>query len=66
MIPFLGCSDLAVFKAFFDRRRDWADIEDMLTARSVDVGAVAAALAEHLGSDDGRIAKLRAIEHEVG
>jgi hypothetical protein len=66
MIPFLGCSDLAVFKAFFDRRRDWADIEDMLTARSIDVGAVAATLAEHLGPDDERIAKLRAIEHEVG
>ena len=29
-LPFLGCNDLAVFKAFFNRRKDWADIEEML------------------------------------
>ena len=66
MLPFLACRDLAVFKAFFDRRRDWADIEDMLRARSIDAGDVAAALAEHLGRDDERIATLRTIEREVG
>ena len=66
MVPFLSCSDLAVFKAFLDRRRDWADMEDMLAARSVDVDVVAAALAEHLGPGDERIAKLREMEREVG
>ncbi len=65
MIPFLACSDLAVFKAFFDRRRDWADIEDMLVAGSVDVDAVSGVLADYLGSADDRIARLRAIEAEV-
>lgn len=28
-IPFLSCFDLAVFKAFFNRTKDWADLEEM-------------------------------------
>ncbi|MHB8465958.1 MAG: hypothetical protein ACYDH6_07915 [Acidimicrobiales bacterium] len=65
MIPFLACSDLAVFKAFFDRRRDWADLEEMVVARSIDVERVVDVLAAHLGADDPRIAQLRAIEGEI-
>ena len=66
MLPFLSCFDLAVFKAFFDRRRDWADLEDMLVAGSVDVDAVAATLATYLGPDDARITKLQALAQESG
>jgi hypothetical protein len=62
MIPFLACPDLAVFKAFFNRRRDWADIEDMLVAGSIDVDAVVSLLAEHLGPEDERIVTFRSIE----
>jgi hypothetical protein len=29
-IPFLGCSDLAVFKVFYNRTKDWADLEEMI------------------------------------
>ena len=29
-LPFLACADLAVFKAFFDRTKDWADLEAMV------------------------------------
>lgn len=65
MVPFLACSDLTVFKAFLDRRRDWADIEDMLMARSIDVDAIVTVLSEHLGPDDERIAKLRSVESDV-
>jgi hypothetical protein len=36
-IPFLGCSDLAVLKAFFNRTRDWADLEEMIAIGSLDV-----------------------------
>jgi hypothetical protein len=64
MLPFLACDDLAVFKAFLARRRDWADIEDMITARSVDVDAVVETLSEHVGPDDERIITLRTIETE--
>ena len=35
-IPVLDCTDLAVFKAFFARTRDWADIETMAETGSVD------------------------------
>jgi hypothetical protein len=64
MLPFLSCFDLAVFKAFFDRRRDWADLEDMLTAGSIDVDAVVATLATYLGPDDDRITKLEELASE--
>ncbi|MEZ5283080.1 MAG: hypothetical protein R2770_21700, partial [Acidimicrobiales bacterium] len=35
-VPFLACSDLAVFKAFFNRTKDWADLEEMAVAGSLD------------------------------
>ena len=61
MLPFLSCTDLAVFKAFFNRRRDWADIEDMVRARTIDATFVSAIVTEHLGPDDPRLAELRSI-----
>jgi hypothetical protein len=66
MLPFLSCFDLAVFKAFCDRRRDWADLEDMITAGSIDVDDVVATLSTYLDPDDTRIAKLREIAREAG
>src|SRR5207237_2672485 len=65
MISFLACTDLAVFKAFFDRRRDWADIEEMLVARTIDADAVAAVVADLLGPEEVRISKLREIQSEL-
>lgn len=61
MIPFLACRDLAVFKAFFDRTKDWADLEEMHTAGTLDVEAVTGVLVRYLGGDDDRIARLRAL-----
>lgn len=60
-IPFLACRDLAVFKAFFDRTRDWADLEEMAAAGSLDVEAVLGVLTHYLGGDDPRVARLRAL-----
>ena len=57
-LPFLACEDLAVFKAFFNRTRDWADLEAMREADTLDVPAVAGVLATFLGNDDDRIARL--------
>ncbi len=65
VVPFLSCTDLAVFKAFFDRRRDWADIEEMMVAHTIDADAVAAVVADLLGADDIRISKLREIQSEL-
>jgi hypothetical protein len=60
-LPFLSCRDLAVFKAFFNRTRDWADLEDMAAAGALDVEAVLGVLANYLGGDDDRVARLRAL-----
>lgn len=60
-LPFLSCRDLAVFKAFFDRTKDWADLEEMAAAGALDRPAVAGVLLEYLGADDHRLARLRAL-----
>lgn len=58
-IPFLACNDLAVFKAFFNRTRDWADLEEMHAAGTLDIERVTAVLVKYLGVEDERIAHLQ-------
>jgi hypothetical protein len=58
VLPFLSCQDLAVFKAFFNRTRDWADLEAMREAGTLDVAAVAGILAIFLGGEDERVGRL--------
>jgi hypothetical protein len=60
-LPFLACSDLAVFKAFFNRTKDWADLEAMHDAGTLDLDLVTGVLVRHLGADDERIARLRTL-----
>lgn len=60
-VPFLACDDLAVFKAFFDRTKDWADLEEMQAAGTLDIDRVIAVIVRYLGADDPRIAKLEAL-----
>lgn len=60
-VPFLACRDLAVFKAFFNRTKDWADLEAMAEADALDVEAVLGVLAHYLGADDERLERLRAL-----
>jgi hypothetical protein len=50
-IPVLGCVELVVFKAFFNRTRDWADIEAVLEAGTADVITALGWLARLLGPD---------------
>ncbi len=64
-LPFLDCSDLAVFKAFFDRSKDWVDLEEMLVAETLDVAWVLGTLVEHLGGADPRVERLRSLAAEV-
>jgi len=58
-IPVLGPVELAVFKAMFDRTRDWADIETMVEAQSFDPDEASAWIREMLG-EDRRIDQLNA------
>ena len=57
-IPVLGPVEVAVFKAMFNRTRDWADIEAMLTAESLDADAVHDHLVTLVGEGDDRVARL--------
>ena len=57
-IPVLGAVELAAFKVMFDRTRDWADIEAMLAADTLDVTALRAVLKNLVPKDDGRFARL--------
>lgn len=61
-VPFLACRDLAVFKAFFNRTKDWADLEAMADAGTLDVERVLGVLALYLGGDDERVARVRALD----
>ncbi len=58
---FLGCTDLAVFKVFFDRPRDWGDLHEMALAGTIDRERVLGVLVEYLGADDERVARVRAL-----
>ena len=57
-MPFLDCSDLAVFKAFFDRPKDWVDLAEMWEVGTLDVDRTIGILARYLGPDDQRIARI--------
>jgi hypothetical protein len=50
-IPVLGCVALAVFKALFDRTKDWADIEAMVERGSLNVDEAVGWLERLVGSE---------------
>ena len=56
----LSAEDLAVFKAMFDRPKDWVDIATMAESNAVDLAVAAERLHALLG-DDSRVGRLRAI-----
>lgn len=58
-VPFLACRDLAVFKAFFNRPQDWADLQNMAEAEAFDAAAAADDLARYLDAADPRVERLR-------
>lgn len=65
-IPVLGPVELAVFKAMFDRTRDWADIEAMVAAATIDLDAVRATLLTMLAADDPRFTRLDEAQRRAG
>jgi hypothetical protein len=60
-IPILGATELMVFKAFFDRTKDWADVEEMLAVGSADVHEALGWVVDLLGAADHRVARLRGL-----
>jgi hypothetical protein len=60
-VPMLDCASLVVFKAFFSRTKDWADIEAIALAAPEDIDAAAETLARLVGKDDPAFRRLDAI-----
>jgi hypothetical protein len=60
-IPILGATELVVFKAFFNRTRDWADIEAMIDADAPDIHLAIGWVVDLLGTDDPRVDHLQAL-----
>jgi hypothetical protein len=51
-IPVLGCASLVVFKALFNRTRDWADIEAVAERGADAIDEAAVTIEEMLGAGD--------------
>lgn len=61
-IPILAPEHLAVCKAFFDRPKDWIDLEQMLVAApELDVAEVVGWLERMLGAADPRCGRFAAL-----
>lgn len=60
-VPVLDCASLVVFKAFFDRTKDWADIEAAAECDCRSVEAAAKTVEALVGSDDQVHEKLVAV-----
>ncbi len=56
-IRVLGAVELVLFKALYDRPRDWVDLAAVVEADAVDAGVVRRQLVALLGPDAPRIAK---------
>jgi hypothetical protein len=63
-IPVLDCASLVVFKSFFDRTKDRADIEAVALATPGDVDRAAKMVAELVGEDDPAYRRLTGISKE--
>lgn len=59
----LSATDLTIFKALFDRPKDWVDIQAMLDAHdsTVDLAEAARWIGDIVGDDDARWVRLRAL-----
>ena len=64
-VPIVPATYLMVFKMLFDRRKDWADIEELLRFGKVDVAEARAWLTEIVGADDPRQQKLTELLAEL-
>jgi hypothetical protein len=65
-IPVLRCTDLAVFKALLARTKDWADIEEMVAAGTLDVPRVQSWLRQISGATAPGIDRLQELARQGG
>lgn len=60
-VPVLDCASLAIFKAFFGRTKDWADMEAIAQATPEDIEEAANTIADLVGEDDPSHQRLRSL-----
>ncbi|HEX3172874.1 MAG TPA: hypothetical protein VHQ43_01480 [Solirubrobacterales bacterium] len=60
-IPVLDCASLTIFKALFDRTKDWADIEEIAIVTPEDIERAAATIADLIGEGDPAHQRLKAL-----
>jgi hypothetical protein len=60
--PVLDCASLVVFKAFFDRTKDWADLEAVAQATPADVERATEMIARLVGEDDPAVTRLEELQ----
>lgn len=61
LVPVVGCTALAVFKALLSRTKDWADIEEMVAMGEMSLTDAVAWVAQIVGSADPAVARMRAL-----
>jgi hypothetical protein len=61
VVPVLGCTALAVFKALLSRTKDWADIEEMVAMGELSLDDALAWLVQIVGADDPAAARMQAL-----
>jgi hypothetical protein len=59
--PVLDCASLVIFKAFFARTKDWADLEAVALATPEDIEAAAATISDLVGPDDPAVLRLETL-----
>lgn len=60
-VPVLDCASLAIFKSFFDRTKDWADMEAIAQVTPEDIDAAAATIADLVGPEDPAVKRLQSL-----
>lgn len=65
VVPILNATHLMVFKMLFDRRKDWADIEELVRFKKADLAAARDWIRQLLGDDDERLVKLADVVADV-
>jgi hypothetical protein len=61
VVPVLGCTALAVFKALLSRTKDWADIEEMVAMGEMDLVDAVSWVSGIVGADDPAVARMTAL-----
>lgn len=61
-VPVLDCASLVIFKAFFDRTKDWADLEAIAQATPGDIEEATATIADLVGADDPGVIRLKELQ----